>query len=71
MMLYVGGPRPIESHRTPRGFLCFLDVMIILVMGWGWGWGWGGVGIIPNVSLATLRDLHLHPMLRYMIFTCT
>ena len=43
------------------------------------GLGWGGVGIIPNVSRATLHDLrlhlmlhdlHLHLMLRYMIFTC-
>ena len=37
----------------------------------GVGLGWGGVGIIPNVSGATLHDLHLHLMLRYMIFTCT
>ena len=35
------------------------------------GWGWGGVGIIATVSMATLQDLHLHFMLRYMIFTCT
>ena len=35
------------------------------------GMGWGGVGIIPNRSIATLHDLHLHLMLRYMIFTCT
>ena len=52
-------------------------------VGWGWvglggvGWGWvglggvGGVGIIPNLSVATLHDLHLHLTLRYMIFTCT
>ena len=46
----------------------------------GVGLGWGGVGIIPNVSRATLHDLHLHLMLHdlhlhlmlgYMIFTCT
>ena len=37
----------------------------------GVGLGWGRVGIIPNVSGATLHDLHLHLMLRYMIFTCT
>ena len=30
----------------------------------------GGVGIIPNLSLATLPDLHLHLMLRCMILTC-
>ena len=34
------------------------------------GMGWGGVGIIPNVALATLHDLHLHLMLHYLIFTC-
>ena len=34
------------------------------------GMGWGGVGIIPNMSLCTLHDLHLM-MLRYMIFTWT
>ena len=31
------------------------------------GWGWGGVsevGIMPNMPLATLHDLHLHLMLR-------
>ena len=33
--------------------------------------GWGGVGIIATLSMATLQDLHLHFMLRYMIFTCT
>ena len=40
-------------------------------VGWGWvglggvGWGWvGGVGVIPNLSLATPHDLHLHLMLR-------
>ena len=32
--------------------------------------GWGGVGIIATVSMATLHDLHLHFMLRYLIFTC-
>ena len=37
----------------------------------GVGLGWGGVGIIPNVSRATLHDPHLHLTLRYMIFTCT
>ena len=36
----------------------------------GWGWGGVGVGIIPNVSRARLRDLHLRSMLRYMFFTC-
>ena len=30
--------------------------------------GWGVVGIIPTVSMATLHDLHLHFMLRYLIF---
>ena len=33
--------------------------------------GWGGAGIIAAVSMATLQDLHLDFMLRYMIFTCT
>ena len=33
--------------------------------------GRGGVGIIPTGSMATLHDLHLHLMLRYLIFTCT
>ena len=35
------------------------------------GLGRGGVGIIPNVSRATLPDLYLHLMLRYMVFICT
>ena len=26
--------------------------------------GWGGVGIIPNVSGATIHDLQLHLMVR-------
>ena len=30
-----------------------------------------GAGVIPNVSLATLHDFHLHLMLRHMIFTCS
>ena len=58
------------ADRTPCGFVCFLDPMIIFVIRMGWGWGgvgWCGVGIIPNVSRATLHDLHLHLMLRYMI----
>ena len=38
---------------------------------WQMRMGWGGVGIIPNMSRARLHDLHLHLMLRYMIFTCT
>ena len=46
------------ADRTPCGFVCFLDPVIILVM--RMGWGCGGVGIIPNVSRATLHDLHLH-----------
>ena len=35
------------ADRTPCGFVCFLEPMIILVMRMGWGWvgvGWGGVG---------------------------
>ena len=52
------------AHRMPCGFVCFLDVMIIL------GTGWGGVGIVPNVPLAMLHNLHLHLTLRYMAFTC-
>ena len=47
-------------------------------VGWGWvglggvGWGWvGGAGTIPNLSFVTVHDLHLHLMLRCMIFTCT
>ena len=41
--------------------------MIILVMRMGWvGVEW--VGIIPDVSRATLHDLHLHLMLGYMNF---
>ena len=33
--------------------------------------GGDGAGVIPNVSLATLYDLHLHLMLRRMIFPCS
>ena len=50
------------THRTPCGFVGFLDVMI--------NWGWGGAGIMPNVSLATLHDHHMHLMLCYVILTC-
>ena len=49
---------------TPCGFVC-------LEMRMGMGLGWGGMGIMPNVSRATLHDHHLHLMLRYMVFTCT
>ena len=45
--------------------------VVVLISGsWG-GVGWGGVGIIATVSMATLHDLHLHFMLRCLIFTCT
>ena len=37
--------------------------VVVLISG-----SWGGAGIIPTVSMATLHDLHLHFMLRYLIF---
>ena len=60
--------------------LRYMILVYILTDEDGVGLGWGGVEITPNVSRATLHDLHLHLMLHdlhlrlmlgYMIFTCT
>ena len=54
--------------------------VVVLISGSWDGVGWGGdnsnrvYGYVTRSSLAlhaTLHDLHLHFMLRYMIFTCT
>ena len=39
-----------------------------IIVGWG---GVGGIWIILHVSLTTQPDLHLHFLLRNLIFTCT
>ena len=48
------------------------DLCFVIFYAGGVGWGWvGGAGIIPNLSFVRVHDLHLHLMLRCMIFTCT
>ena len=61
--------RGLPGVSTPGAMA---DLVFVFLYTGGVGWGWvGGVGIIPNLCLATLHDLHLHLMLRCMILTCT
>ena len=67
--VHLSKPEKTQEHQQEEN-RTRIDYVFVMGGGVGGGRG-GGVGIIPNVTLAPLLDLHLYLMLRYMIFTCT